>query len=78
MRLTLFSPTSGYPSLHVYRYVYLVCAVQNCCYTFEHRSLQPRLYVRRLLCVALDDHLVVADEYRHGPWALVPTLPQEG
>ena len=31
-----------------------------------------------LLCVALDDHLVVADENRHGPWTLVPTLPQQG
>jgi hypothetical protein len=31
----------------------------------------------RLLCIALDDHLIVTDKYRQGSWARVPTLPQE-
>jgi hypothetical protein len=65
--LPSFSPTSGYPSLDLYRYAYLIRAVQNCLHPFDHRLLQPGLCGRRLLCVALDDRLVVADEYRLGP-----------
>src|SRR5918993_2193693 len=33
--LTLVSPTSGYPSLDLYRFVYLVRAVQNCLHPFK-------------------------------------------
>src|SRR5215212_214602 len=33
--LTLVSPTSGYPSLDLYRYVYLVRAFQNCLHPFK-------------------------------------------
>src|SRR5215217_7230664 len=75
--LTSFSPTRRYPSLDLYRYVYLIRAVQNGIHPFDHRLLQPVLHVHRLLCITLDDHLVVADEYRHGPETLVPTLPQK-
>jgi len=35
-------------------------------------------YVCGLLWIALDDHLVVTDEYRHGPWALISAFPQQG
>jgi hypothetical protein len=35
IRLTFFYPTSGYPSLDLYRYVYLVRAVQNCLHPFK-------------------------------------------
>src|SRR5215217_3141445 len=45
MRLTSFSPTSVYPSLNLHRYVYLVRAVQNGVHAFDHRLLQPGLYV---------------------------------
>src|SRR5215217_2672198 len=76
--LTSFSPTRRYPSLDLYRYVYLIRAVQDCFHPFDHRLLQPGLYVCRLLDVALDDHLVVAGYDRYGPWTLAPTLPQEG
>ena len=78
MGLTSISPTSGYPGLDLYGYVYLVRTVQNCLYPFGHRLLQPGLYVRRLLCITLDDHLVVADEDRPGLRTLVTALPQEG
>jgi hypothetical protein len=78
MRLTSISPTSGYPGLDLYGYVYLVRTVQNCLYPFGHRLLQPGLCVRRLFCITLDDHLVVTNEYWHGPWTLVPTIPQQG
>jgi hypothetical protein len=75
MRLTSFSPTSGYPSLDLYRYVYFVRAAQNCLHPFDHRPLQPDLCISRLLYITLEDHFVVAHEDRHGSWALVPTLP---
>ena len=61
-----FSPTCGYPSLYLYRCVYLVRVVQDYIHPFDHRLLQPGLYVRRLLYIALDHHPVVADENRHG------------
>src|SRR5215216_1219609 len=76
-RLASFFPTSGYPSLDLYRYVYLVRAVQNCLHPFDHRLLQPSLCVCGLLCVALDNHLVVTDKDWHSTWALAPTLPQK-
>jgi len=66
MRLISFSPTPGYPSLNLHRYVYLVRAVQNCLHPFYHRSLEPVLSLFNLVCVYFDDHLVVADENRHG------------
>ena len=78
MRLTSFSPTSGYPGLNLHRYVYLIRAVQNGVHAFDHRPFQPSLCVRCPFYLALDSHLVVADKYRHGPWALIPTLPQQG
>jgi hypothetical protein len=77
MRLTSFFPTSAYPSLDLYWYTYPIRAIHNGVHPFDHRFLQPGLCVRRLLCIALDHHLVVADEDQHGPWALVLTLPQE-
>jgi hypothetical protein len=77
MRLTSYYPTSGYPSLDLYWYVSLTCAVQYGLHPIDHRLLQPDLCVRRLIGVALDDHLIVANEYRHRSWALVPTLPQK-
>ncbi len=77
-KLVSFFLTSGLPSLDFYRYVYLTRAVQNYVHSFDHRSFQPNLYIRRLLCFALDDHLVVAGEDRHSSRTLVPTLPQEG
>jgi hypothetical protein len=76
-RLASFIPTSDCPSLYLYRCVYLVRVVQDYIHPFDHRLLQPGLYVRRLLYIALDHHLVVAHEDRHDPWALVPTLSQE-
>src|SRR5215203_4798523 len=77
MGLTLLSPTAGFPSRDPDRYVYLIRVVQNLVHPFDHRLLQPSPCVRRLLCGALDDHLVVANEYRDCPWAFAPTLPQE-
>jgi hypothetical protein len=77
MRLISFSPRSRYPSLDLYRYVHLIHAIQYCLHPFDHRSLQPDLCLRRLFCVALDDHLVVADEDWHSPGTPVSTLPQE-
>jgi len=71
-----FTPTSGYPGFDLYRHVYLVCAVQNCLHPFDHRLFKPGLCLRYLLCAALDDHLVVADEHRHGSRTLSSTLPQ--
>jgi hypothetical protein len=60
-----FSLTCGYPSLYLYRCVYLVRVVQDYIHPFDHRLLQPGLYVRRLLYIAFDHHLVVADENWH-------------
>jgi hypothetical protein len=68
MKLTSFSPKSGYPNFDLYRYAYLTRAVHNGVHTLNHRLLQPNLCVRRLLCVALDDHFIVADENRDGSW----------
>jgi hypothetical protein len=73
--LPSFSPTSGYPGLDLYRYAYLIRAVQNCLHPFDHRILRPGLCGRCLLCVALDDRLVVADEYRLGPVSTRPYAP---
>ena len=73
--LPSFSPTSGYPGLDLYRYAYLIRAVQNCLHPFDHRILQPGLCGRCLLCVALDDRLVVADKYRLGPVSTRPYAP---
>jgi hypothetical protein len=78
MRLTSFSPTSSDPGVDLYRHAGLLRAVQNCLHPFDHRPFYPGLYVCRLLYVALDEHLVVADENWHGPRTLAPTLPQEG
>jgi hypothetical protein len=75
--LPSFSPTPGYPSCDLDRHEWLAGAVQNCLHPFDHRLLQPGLCGRRLLRVALDNHLVVTDEYRLGPWTLFPTLPQK-
>jgi hypothetical protein len=72
-----FSPTSGYPSPDLYRCVYFVRAVNNGVHTFDHRLLQPALGLFASILVALDYYLVVTNEYRHGSWTLVPTLPQE-
>jgi hypothetical protein len=77
LRLPSFSPDSGYPNLDLYRYVYLIRAFQDCFHPFDHGLLQPGLCVRRLLCITLDNHFVVANEYRDCPWAFAPTLPQE-
>jgi len=78
MRLTSFSPTSGYPSLDLYRYVYLIRTVYDGIHSFDHRLLQPALGLFALVLVALEDYLVVTDKHRHGSWTLVPALPQEG
>jgi hypothetical protein len=78
MWLAFISPTSGYPGLNLYRYVYFVRAVHNGVHPFDHRPFQPSLRVYCSFCVALDDHLIVTDKYRHGPWAFVSTCPQEG
>jgi hypothetical protein len=43
--------------------VYLIPVVYDGVHPFDHRLLQAGLCLRRLLCVALDDYLVVADEY---------------
>src|SRR5829696_5792799 len=53
--LPSFSPTPGYPSFDLHRHVALVCAVQDGLPPFDHRLLQPGLYVHRLLDVTLDD-----------------------
>jgi hypothetical protein len=47
------------------------CTLHNGIHTFNHYLLQPGLYLRRLLYVALD-HLVVADENRYVSRTLVP------
>ena len=77
MRLTSFSPTSVYPSLDLDRHGYLARVAYNGVHPFGHRSSQPGLCVRRLLYVTFDDHLIVADENRYGPWTLARTLLQE-
>jgi hypothetical protein len=61
-KLASFSPASGYPSLDLYRYVYLIRAVQDCLHPFDHRAFEPGLYAHRLLYIALADYLMVADE----------------
>jgi hypothetical protein len=75
--LTSVSPTSGYPTIDLYRYVHFIHAVHDGIHPFDHRLLQPGLCVHRAFCIALDDYLVVADENRYGRWTLVPTLPQK-
>jgi Domain of unknown function (DUF2382) len=77
-RLASFTPTSDYPSFDLYRYVYLVRAIHDGVHPLNHRLLQPGLYIRRLFCVTLDDHLVVADEHRHCARTLASSLPQQG
>src|SRR5215213_8672315 len=76
VRLTS-SPTPGYPDLDLYRYVSLIRAVQNGVHAVDHRFLQPGHYVCRLLCFALDNHLIVANEHWHSLWALAPVFPQQ-
>src|SRR5918995_2104526 len=78
MSLASFSPTPGYPSLDLHRYGYLSRAVQDYVHPFDHRLLQPDLCGGCLLCVALNDHLVMADEDRHGSGTLASALPQQG
>jgi hypothetical protein len=78
IRFTYFSPTSGYPSLNLNRYVSLVRAVHYSVHHFDHRSFQPSLCGCGLFCVALDEYLIVIVKNRNGPWTLVSTLPQEG
>jgi hypothetical protein len=58
--------------------VSLIHAVHDRVHSFDHRPFQPSLCGGCLLCVALDDHLVVADEDRPGLRTLVTALPQEG
>jgi hypothetical protein len=77
-RLTSYSPTSGYRGFDPCRHDHFLFTVQNGVHPFGHRFLQPGHYVCCLLGVALDDHLVVAHEDRHGLRTLVPTLPQQG
>src|SRR3712207_6195750 len=55
----------------------LTNAVQGDVHPFNHRACQPSNCARRLICIALDDHLVVTDENRHGSWALAPTFPKK-
>src|SRR5215203_7088468 len=76
--LPTVSPTHGYPSLDLDRHGCPTRAINDGVHPFDHHPLQPSLYVCRLLCFALDDHLIVADEDWHGPWTFVPTLPQQG
>jgi hypothetical protein len=71
-------PSPVYPSLYFYCYVYVIRAVQNGVHAFHHCLFQPNLRVDGSFCVALDNHLVVAHEHRHGPRTLAPTLLQEG
>src|SRR5215204_3326309 len=61
--LTSFSPTRRYPSLDLYRYVYLIRAVQNGIHPFDHRLLQPVLHVHRLLCITLGPQCLVAEPH---------------
>src|SRR5215204_5581551 len=77
MWLTSVSPTSSYPGFDLDRYARPTRAVHNGVHTFNHRLLQPALSLFASIFVALDDHLVVANKDRHGPWTLIPTLPQE-
>jgi hypothetical protein len=72
-----FSPTSSYSGFDLYLYLYLVPAVRDGVHPFDHRLLQPDLYVLCLLCITLDYHLILAHENRYGPWTLVPALPQQ-
>jgi hypothetical protein len=76
--LTSVSPTSGYPTLDFYRYMYLVRAVHDGIHPFDHRLLQPALGLFASILVALDNYFVVADENRHGLRTLVSSLPQQG
>jgi hypothetical protein len=65
----------GYPSLYLYQYVYLVQAMQDRLHPFDHCLLQPGLCLRRLVCITLDNHLVVADKCGDGLGALTSSLP---
>jgi hypothetical protein len=78
MELTPFSPSSAYPNLNPDRHTCLAWAFHNSIHPLDHRVLQPSLRFFRKPCIALHDHLIVADEHRHGPWALASTFPQEG
>jgi hypothetical protein len=77
-RLASFTPTTGYPSVDLYQNGCIARAVHNGVHSFDHRLLQPRLCVRRLFCVALNNYLVVANKDWHNPRTLVPAFPQEG
>jgi len=77
MRLASFSPTSGYPPLDLDRQVYFPRVVHDGVHAFAHHDLQPSLRVLRLFCAALDDHLVVAEEYRRSPGTLAFVLLRE-
>ena|SRR5215217_1607237 len=46
-------------------------------HSIDHSFLEPYLSLLRLIGVALDDHLVVANENRHGPWMLASAFPQQ-
>ena len=72
--LPSFSPTSSYSGFDLYRY--LVPAVRDGVHPFDHRLLQPDLYVLCLLCITLDYHLIVSHEHWYGPWALASALPR--
>src|SRR5918999_1668605 len=77
MRLTYFSPTSGYTSLDLYRNGCPACDIHNGVHPFDHGLLHLGLCPRPLPCVALDDYLVMADEYRHGSRTFASSLPQK-
>jgi hypothetical protein len=64
--------------VELYRYMYLVRAVQNYLHPFDHHLPQPSLCIGRLVYDAFHDYLVVAHEDRHGSRTLSSTLPQEG
>jgi hypothetical protein len=74
---TLAAPRLRYACFHLDEDVRLHI-VHDRVHPIDHRLLQPDLCVRRLIGVALDDHLVVAGYDRYGPGTLVPTLPYEG
>jgi hypothetical protein len=71
------SPSIGYPRLYFDRHVYITYAVQNGIHPFDHRLFQPSLCFFRLLYIAFNDYLIMANEDRHGPGRLIPTLPQK-
>jgi hypothetical protein len=53
-------------------------AVKYLLHPVDHRPLEPGLHFSRLFCAALDDHLVMADEYWHSSGTLASALSQEG